>query len=98
MVIVIFVVGMVIVGCVVLMVMCDNFIWDLFVYLFIKYKIFVDKVNGKFLFVCVMGVFNDVIFNMLDFIEIVVFYSGVGFFIMNIVGIVYYYFFICMFL
>lgn len=43
-----------------------------------------------------MGVFNNFVFDMLDFVEFVMFYSGIGFFIMNVVGVVYDDFFIFM--
>lgn len=43
-----------------------------------------------------MGVFNNFVFDMLDFVEFVMFYLGIGFFIMNVVGVVYDDFFIFM--
>lgn len=43
-----------------------------------------------------MGVFDDVIFDVLDFIEVVMFYLGVGFFIVNVVGVIYDNFFVFM--
>lgn len=84
------VVGMVICRFFILVVLWYNICWDLFIEVFVKNEVFVDKEIVEVFFFILVGIFDDIIVDYMYFVEVFVYIVSICFFIVDIVSVVYY--------